>query len=191
MSKTRDIPQTLVYEMIDGTPVYYRGYQEVLAGSKKIEEIMGSSVLQGRIIAELIMWMAMFLDRERYQVITSEVGIHFAKNSWRNLDLAIVDKSRMAAELNSTQYLKTPPKVVIEVDIKAHFEDTNHPLTYWEPKVEQLLNYGVEKVIWIFTDTKRVLIAEKGKDWILANWDRELEVLEGQTLNLSKLINQS
>ena len=66
MGKTRDIPQTLVYEMIDGTPVYYRGYQEVLAGSKKIEEIMGSSVLKGRVIAELRRRKG-HLDLHRYQ----------------------------------------------------------------------------------------------------------------------------
>lgn len=40
------IPDYLVYEVLDGQPLYYKGYQEVLAGRQKLEDIMGSSVLQ-------------------------------------------------------------------------------------------------------------------------------------------------
>lgn len=37
MSTTvKDIPGSLVYEMIDGSPIYYQGYKEYLKGKKSI-----------------------------------------------------------------------------------------------------------------------------------------------------------
>ncbi len=188
MSKVKHIPQTLVYEMVDGDPIYYRGYEEVLRGEKKREEIMGSSVLQGRIVAKLILWLGRYLDLAKYEVITSEVGLQLGKGSWRNLDLAIVEKSRIQGDIDSTEYLKVPPKVVIEVDIKAHFEDLSQPMGYWEQKVDQLLDFGVEKVIWVFTDSKRILIAEKDQDWILCNWDKEVAVLDEVVVRVDELL---
>ena len=41
--KTKDIPKNLIYEIMDGKPVYYAGFREVLSKQKTIEEIMGSS----------------------------------------------------------------------------------------------------------------------------------------------------
>lgn len=174
--------------MVEGNPIYYRGYEEVLRGEKQEEEIMGSSVLQGRIIAKLIMWLGRYLDLSKYEIITSEVGLLLGKGSWRNLALAIVERSTIKEDLESSEYLKIPPKVVIEVDIKAHFEDLTQPMGYWEKKVDQLLDFGVEKVIWIFTDSKRVLIAEKNQDWILCNWDKEVGVMDEVVVRVSKLL---
>ncbi len=39
------IPESLVYERLDGQPIYYQGYRDVMAGRKTIEEIIGSSTL--------------------------------------------------------------------------------------------------------------------------------------------------
>ncbi|UFH56515.1 hypothetical protein [Spirosoma sp. KNUC1025] len=41
----RSIPPALIYEMWKGKPVYYRGYRDVLAGKKTIEEIKSCSDL--------------------------------------------------------------------------------------------------------------------------------------------------
>lgn len=42
----RKIPAYLIKEEMDGVPYYHKGFREVLAKKKTIEEIMGSSVLQ-------------------------------------------------------------------------------------------------------------------------------------------------
>ncbi len=58
-------------------------------------------------------------------------------------------------------------------------------------KVQDLLNAGVQKVIWYTTQDKRVLIAERGKqDWIISTWDRTIAITEKVSLNLSELLNQ-
>ena len=38
--------ESLVYEVLDGRPLYYRGYEDVLTGKKLPEDIIGSSSLQ-------------------------------------------------------------------------------------------------------------------------------------------------
>jgi hypothetical protein len=52
--------------------------------------------------------------------------------------------------------------VVIEVDIKADTEDEEKDsFNYVNKKTEELLAFGIKKVIWIFTDSEKVLLAEK------------------------------
>jgi hypothetical protein len=44
--------------------------------------------------------------------------------------------------------------MVIEVDIKIELEGINST-DYWTKKTQTLFNFGVEKVIWIFTEDKK------------------------------------
>lgn len=34
------IPDILIYEMVKGQPIYYKGYQDYLNGTKQIAELM-------------------------------------------------------------------------------------------------------------------------------------------------------
>lgn len=52
--REKKIPDALIYEVMDGKPIYYRGYKEVLSGKKSIEDIMASSTLQAFIITYLL-----------------------------------------------------------------------------------------------------------------------------------------
>ena len=35
----KKIPASLIYEVIDGKPIYYKGYREVLNGTKKVVKL--------------------------------------------------------------------------------------------------------------------------------------------------------
>ena len=39
----RKVPAKLIREELKGVPLYYKGYKSVMNGSKKLEDIMGSS----------------------------------------------------------------------------------------------------------------------------------------------------
>ena len=39
-SKPSQIPAALIYEIIDGKPIYYNGYKAVLKGDKTIEDVL-------------------------------------------------------------------------------------------------------------------------------------------------------
>ena len=41
----KKIPEALVYEIMDGKPIYYNDYQLVIKKKKSIEEVIGSSSL--------------------------------------------------------------------------------------------------------------------------------------------------
>jgi Uma2 family endonuclease len=84
-----------------------------------------------------------------------------------------------------------PPRIVIEVDTKASFEDFTTPMDYFNQKTDDLLNFGVEKVIWIFTASRKVMEARKGENWIISGWQQEIPLLENISLNLEKLIQEN
>ncbi len=42
----KKVPKELIYEMRHGSPIYYKDYDKVLTGEKKLDEVMGSSKIQ-------------------------------------------------------------------------------------------------------------------------------------------------
>ena len=184
----QNIPEVLIYEMVDGNPIYYKGYKDYLDGTKQIEELIGSSYLQALICTELIILLSRLLNLQEYRIISSEIGLRFSPKSWRAADLAIFQKSKLKGVAIENKYLEVPPKIVIEIDTKAQLEDINNPLGYYQEKTDQLLNFGVEKVIWIFTDTQKIMIAEKEEDWHISSWNKNVEMLPGVKFNIEAII---
>ncbi|GAB3641155.1 hypothetical protein GCM10027423_17910 [Spirosoma arcticum] len=60
------MPESLIYEVLDGRPLYYQGYRDVLAGHKTTEEIRGSSTLQWVLVSYFMKIMYRSLDESRY-----------------------------------------------------------------------------------------------------------------------------
>lgn len=181
------IPEALIYEMVDGAPIYYKGYKDYLHGSKQLEELMGSSKLQALIVAELIFLLRSFLGDD-YLLFTNEVGLQFSKKSWRAADIAVI-KAEKVDRLDD-KYLAVAPELVIEIDTKAELKDIKHPLSYYQQNTEDLLQFGVEKVIWIFTDTEKIMVAERGKPWVIGNWGEEVEIIDGLRLKLGEVVER-
>jgi uncharacterized protein (DUF2164 family) len=51
-----------------------------------------------------------------------------------------------------------------------------------------LLDFGVEKVLWIFTRHQKVMVAIKYQDWLTKNWNQEIELLDGEYFNIGKFL---
>ncbi|MEM1321446.1 MAG: Uma2 family endonuclease [Bacteroidota bacterium] len=184
-SAGKTIPQQLIYEVVNGEPIYYKGYREYLQGNQTIEELMGSSKLQSLIIAELIFLLRSTLGNT-YFLFTNELGLQFSKKSWRAADIAVIKADRVK-ELDN-KYLKVPPELVIEIDTKAELSEVQNPLGYYQEKTEDLIQFGVDRVVWIFTETRKVMIADKDKHWQINNWEESFELFEGVHLNLDQMI---
>lgn len=184
-TKTATIPESLIYEMIDGKPLYYKGYREVLEGTKKLEAVMGSSKIQSYLIAKILVFLASLLDESHY-LFTNELGVIFRKGSWRAADIALVKKGRKF-ELDD-KYLEIPPDVVFEIDTKGELMDLERPANYFQNKTDDLLDFGVGTVVWIFTDTQKVLLARPNQDWIIRDWHQDLEVVDGVVINIGKFL---
>ncbi len=184
----RGLLKILTYERVRGKPIYYRDYRKVLKGELPPEAVMGSSGLQAFIIKVFVEFLLSVLNKKKYEILFNELGFLYGKGSWRNLDIAIFEKEKVKPYLLQDKLIPVPPKVVIEVDTKADLSRYRSLDEYVHEKTQDLLDAGVEKVIWIFTRTKKVMVAEKGRDWIIHRWDREVEVMEGVKVNISKLL---
>ncbi len=60
---------------------------------------------------------------------------------------------------------------------------------YIHLKTQNLLDFGVEQVIWVFTTSKKVLIAEPGQDWLIKDWGKKIDVL-GLEFSVEKLLKE-
>ena len=85
------IPQYLVYEEINGKPIYYKGYEEVLAQQKKMDDIMGCGTLQFLLIGTLLKWLYRTLPDNTYRIATNEAGLHLSKGNNIAGDILIFD----------------------------------------------------------------------------------------------------
>lgn len=181
------IPKELIYEMRYGSPIYYRDYDKVLSGEKTPEEVMGSGGLQALLVTVLVSFLHRRL-KGKYIILSNELGYSFAPRSWYNLDIAIIPKERLKDIPRG--YIKIPPEVVIEIDTKADLRKFESPQDYFHRKAQDLLDSGVKKVIWIFTKDKKIWLAEKGKPWLIVDFDYEIDVLEGISFKLSELLKE-
>ncbi len=184
------IPDYLVAEEIDGIPFYYKGYKAVLKGEKTLEDIMGSSVLQFAIIQYIIRCLALFdPDEERFMLGTNEAGLHMGHKKNVGNDLALYDVKKMTADKIIGKYASIPPEVVIEVDIDVESLEMS-PMDGAYLKTKRMLDFGVKKVIWIFTSSRKILIALPEQNWETIDWDKDIEVTEGLTVNIASYLKK-
>jgi Uma2 family endonuclease len=183
---SKKIPEALICEIIDGEPLYYKGYKDVLKGKKTKAEIMGSSTLQFIIINYFIRLLVK-LDEKKYYLAANEAGLHLDhKNNLAN-DIAVYEKSVLTADKISKKYADVPPKLVIEVDIAIDLDEPKD-YDYVQRKTQKMLDFGVEKVIWLFTETQKVMTATQDDDWRTINWNKTVELIEGLHFNIAEYL---
>jgi Uma2 family endonuclease len=183
------VPEYLIYEIMDGKPIHYKGYREVLAGTKTYAEIMGSSTLQSFVIAYIQRLLFAQLSDDTFTILSSETGIHLDKRSNLAGDILIFDNATLPIDAIDEFYAQVPPRVVIEVDITADPTDIDTD-SYIFQKTQKLLNFGVEKVIWITTQAKKVTVATQDADWQIKDWHKDIDVLDGVRFNIGAYLTK-
>ncbi len=188
----RKIPDYLVCEVMDGKPVYYQGYQSVLNKTKTLEQIIGCSSLQAELVSYLLSIIYQFIDRSKYRVYTNEIGNHIDRNNNLSNDIAIFDKAVLTADKINRKYPDVPPKLVIEIDTEADVSELTG-FGYIYKKSKKLLDFGVERIIWIMINTKTVTVMEQGpdgtpQDWKVREWDADIELMDGHTFNIARYL---
>lgn len=183
----RKIPDYLVYEVMDGKPIYYRGYQSVLNKTKTLEQIMGCSSLQAELVTYLLRIILRTFDEKKYRVYTNEIGNHIDRNNNLSNDIAIFDKAVLTPDKINRKYPDVPPRIVIEIDTEADVSELTG-FGYIYKKSKKLLDFGVERIIWIMINTKTVTVMEPGKDWQVREWDTDIELMDGHTFNIANYL---
>jgi hypothetical protein len=177
--KTRkSLPEKFIKEYIDGKPIYYKGALSIINDTQNLEDIMGSSSLQALIIGYIhaLLWVG--LKRKKYWVLSNEIGAVLSKKNRFSFDVAIFEKAKLPASSINAKYVAVAPKIAIEIDTQIELLDDTTSDLYVQRKTQLLLDNGVEKVIWVFTPTKKIMVAESNKDWVLFDWKKSVTVIE-------------
>lgn len=184
----KTLPEELVYEVLDGRTFYRKGYRDFLNKTKTIEEIMGSSGLQSIIVSYLMMRVLSKLDEAKYDVLCNEIGLHIDHRNNPASDIGIFKTSVLTPDQIDIHYVNVPAEIFIEVDIRADVEDLGET-GYINLKTNELFNFGAQKVIWILSNVKKVIVAGKGeRSWRWSDWDEDIEVLDGLGFNIGKYL---
>ena len=188
---THPMPQisdALVWEVLEGKPLYRRGYQSVLGKLKTTDDIMGTSSYQALLTAYLNRLLIQNLDEECYDIWTGEPGLHIEKNN--NFSNDIVVHEIVAAAHISTQYADYPPKLVVEIDIEIDPESM--PETdYLKQKTNKMLDFGVERVVWILSYVKKLIVADRIKNtWVMLDWNTDIELMHGIMFNIQRFLDK-
>ena len=186
---TQTISDRLIYEISKGQPIYYKNYKQVLSKEYTIDDIMGCSALQGLIIAAVLRFLYNNTDEKQYAVFTNEWGLK-GQNLLRAADIAIYERKDLVGYTFTNKYITLPPKIVIEVDIKADTENFDTPIDYYHQKTQDLLDFGVETVIWITTQSQKIMIATNDNAWTTYNWTHEIALLPNCTFSLQDLLDK-
>ena len=182
------IPEELIYEKINGKPVYYKGYKEVIKQHKQIQEIMGGSDIQVIIISSILDYLYSNVHKKKYFIGTNEVGLHL--NNKNNLagDIVIYNKASFLKRKIVGKYVDIPPKIIIEIDTKADLTNFDNVMDYYQTKTQKLFNFGVEKVFWILTKNKQIIEALPEKPQKIKNWDKEIILFDNIKFTLKQLL---
>lgn len=182
------IPSSLIYEVLNGRPLYYRGYREVIEKKLNPESVMGSSSLQSILVSLIYGYMLYNRDKKKYLPVTNEAGLHLDLKDNLSCDVAVFEKGTF--DIN-TKYFSTPPKIVIEVDIKidlSEFAGQDHD--YVAEKTQRLFDFGVERVLWVLSKSRRVFVAVPNQDWIFTEWSNDIPVMDDCVLNVKRLLDE-
>ncbi len=183
------IPDTLVYELMDGKPVYYKGYEEVVNLQKEKEAIMGSSALQSDIIDVILHILYAKVNRKKYKIRSNEIGLHLNHRNNLAADISIFDRDKIyESKQIEDKYEKIAPKIIIEIDTKADLSNFDDVMDYYTKKTKKLFQFGVEKVFWILTKNKQIIEAVPNDKWLIKNWNNEIELFDNLKFTLDNLL---
>ena len=188
--KTPKIPDSLIYEIMNGNPIYYRGYKNVLSEKLSQEGVTGSSVLKSFFISLFVEHLLPKLKND-YTILYGELGLNMRVGDNLSMDIAIYYRSDITVErLSKVKYADFPPLVVVEVDTKAAPESVDSFDEYFVNKTQKYLDFGVEQVVWLFTKSRKVWVAKNdNKPWLIMNWHDDMTVLS-QNFTINQLIEE-
>ncbi len=186
-TRKRKVPEYLVKEEIDGKKFYYPGYKHVVSGKKNLEDIMGSSGLQSFLIEYFTYHVLSKLNLKKYRVFLGETGNHLGYRNNLSLDIAIFDRKVLTPEKVTDKYVDVPAYCVIEIDVQAEWEAGDmSDVEFIGLKTNKLFEFGTQKLIWVLSKSKKIIVAEPNKHWSIIDWNEDIELIENITFNVGK-----
>lgn len=145
--------------------------------------------IRGILVSLITGQVGYVMDRKKY-IAANTIGIQVKGKDEFTTDVAIFEKEKIG-KLKG-KYFDIPPKIVIEVDIKADVADIENGADgYVMQKSQKLLDFGVEKVLWIITSMQRVYVIDKNDPtWRIVDWSETIPVVGDCVLNIRQLLDE-
>jgi Uma2 family endonuclease len=192
--ESNPVPDFLLKETFEGINLYYKGYRQVLTREKTLEDIMGCSTLQFVILNYLLHLLHKNLDIDKYIIGTNEAGVHLGYRKNFSNDIAVYDWAVLTPEKISARYADVAPKLVVEVDVDFEVDAAETDISTLDVvhgKIRKMLEFGTERFIWIFSASKKVLIAEAGRsEWTIIDWKTDFELWPGVICNTGAYLEE-
>jgi hypothetical protein len=188
-ARKRKVPAFLIYETMDGRDLYYKGYKSVLNKKTTLEGIMGASGLQSIIITFLMEVLFKIPNRKKYHITTGESGLHIDHRNNLANDIGVYDKQVLTPDLINTKYISVAPTLAIEIDIKADYSDPQDAY-YVQQKTQKLLDFGVEKIVWVFSGTQKIMVATPNENWQIMDWSKDINLIDGISANIASYLKE-
>jgi hypothetical protein len=191
-ARKRAVPSILVRETINGIPFYYRGYKDVMNKKKTFEDIMADSGLQTLLKKLLYDVLMRQLDPQIYDIYMGEVGAHLDFRNNMGLDVAVFELNQLSGDKFDAKFLTVLPKFVIEVDMKVSLDDSGieNFAQFLSFKTQKLFDSGVERLIWVLNSSKKVVIAMPNEDWLIVDWNKDIELFKGVKINIGQILKE-
>jgi len=62
---------------------------------------------------------------------------------------------------------------------------------YLKKKTTKLHAFGVNKVIWVLTASKQVIVANANEDWLLIGWNKDIEIMDDIRFNIGSYLKKN
>lgn len=178
-----EVPEVFIAEYLDGIPMYYKGYKKIINNPSQIEEIGGAGAIHSILLSYFIKLLAIKLDESKYWLMTGETGFKPEKKNHFNLDVAIYKKENLLPDAIGYEYINVAPELVIEIDTSVENDNVTKD-EYIFGKTQRFLQFGTGKVVWVFSKTKLVMIAQPRIPWQVHPWSTHLELLDDVRFNI-------
>ncbi len=185
------IPDYLIREIIDGISFYYGDYREMM----KLEEegkfslgdffrVIVKNGIHGIIRPQI--------DEAAYWLWIGEGGLEIDTRNILALPIVVFDRKILTPDKITDKYADVPPKIVIEMDINAALPGSEMELFshFVLRKVRRLIAFGTEKVVWIFSKSKLVLVASSNEPMQILDWNEDVELFDGIKFNVAKYLEE-
>ncbi|SDH02258.1 hypothetical protein SAMN04487996_12730 [Dyadobacter soli] len=183
------IDPELIFEELDGHSLCYKGYKDVLDGVKSLEEITGNGIFKALVTSITSWYIAEILRNEPYWVLCNEAGLHISHGNNLVTDVVVFDKA-LIKDVFSNKYADVPPRLAIQVDVKIeadHFSDEN---AYMFRKSEKMLEFGTERVIWILTEDRKIMVMDRSREWSSYEWSEMVPAFDQYQFCLNNLLEE-
>ncbi|MEM1122583.1 MAG: hypothetical protein AAGJ18_19220 [Bacteroidota bacterium] len=182
------VPKRFIYEMDEGVPIYYKGTKAYLEGTNENLEPMPDSLFQSWLKGKIYLFLSLLMmDDPKYDLTVGEQGLSLKKSLLRAVDIAIFTEENI--DIKSNHYSKKPPVVAFEIDLKGEFDTPEKLQQDHQRKIKQLFGFGVEKIIWIYTNEEEVKIITPAAEQTFS-WDKDINVLNQYTINIQEIIKK-